>query len=696
MHRFGLKALHLLRKPSIAIFVAVTAVALFFGVTSASAQSASNDATLGNLVLSGIDFSAFNSVTTSYTLSIPSKVANTLVEATPNHSGASYVVRLDGVADSDRFVSLAAGNNVITAVVTAEDGQTTKTYTLTVTRPDPATDADLTSLTLRVSGTQQNIDIGTFDSATTSYTASVPNSATQTGVFVSMSGSRATYMIFADGVRHTDGPVPLNVGVTRIEVRILAEDQQTTKTYTVTVTRAEAEQNPDSNDATLSNLTLSDIDFGAFDSETTSYAVSVANSVTQTTVTPTLNHSGASYVIKFNDATDSDGAISLAVGSNVIKVVITAEDGFTTKTYTATVTRTAPPLTDATLSNLVLSGIDFGTFDPATTSYVVSVPNRVSQTTVTPTLNDSSASYVIKRNGATDDDGTVSLAVGYNYVTVRVTAADGDTAKNYVVTVIHLETPLPDMGVQSTDDPQVNFRVTRKKHRSVTLAWSVPNGRGITTHELQRYYHDGTEYVPTGSDGPSSGETTPGNEYTVTSAYADPVTHYKFVLTLKNDSDTAVIVASVTATTLPEPDRDATLSNFTLSGIDFGTFNPVTMSYVVSVPNSVTQTTVTPTLNDADATYVIKRNGVTDSDGTVSLAVGQNIITAEVTAEDDVTTKTYTVTVTRLASSLLSTYDTNGDGQISITEVSTALDDYFGGHLTLAEVSAVIDLYFSS
>ena len=48
------------------------------------------------------------------------------------------------------------------------------------------------------------------------------------------------------------------------------------------------------------------------------------------------------------------------------------------------------------------------------------------------------------------------------------------------------------------------------------------------------------------------------------------------------------------------------------------------------------------------ASYVIKLGGEEDPDGTVALAAGSNVITVEVTAEDDSTTKTYTVTVTRL------------------------------------------------
>ena len=63
--------------------------------------------------------------------------------------------------------------------------------------------------------------------------------------------------------------------------------------------------------------------------------------MTEATVTPTVNHSGATYVIKLDGTEDTDGEVSLSVGSNVITVEVTAEDGNTTQTYTVTVTRAA-------------------------------------------------------------------------------------------------------------------------------------------------------------------------------------------------------------------------------------------------------------------------------------------------------------------------------------------------------------------
>ena len=92
--------------------------------------------------------------------------------------------------------------------------------------------------------------------------------------------------------------------------------------------------------------------------------------------------------------------------------------------------------------------------------------------------------------------------------------------------------------------------------------------------------------------------------------------------------------------------NDATLSALALNGVDI-TFSTATTTYTASVPATTTQTTVTPTTNHASATYVVKLAGVTDLDGTIPLAAGANVITIDVTAEDAVTTQTYTVTVTR-------------------------------------------------
>ena len=499
------------------------------------------------------------------------------------------------------------------------------------------------------------MNFGTFDSTTTSYTATVSNSVTQTTVTATVNHSAASYVIKLGGVTDADGAVPLSVGSNVITVEVSAEDGESTQTYTVTVTRAA----PPSTDAALSSLTLSGVNFGTFASGTTSYNASVSNGVTQTTVRPTVNHSGASYVIKLGGVTDADGTVSLTVGSNVITVEVTAQDGSTRRIYSVTITRAAPVSTDAALSALSFSDVDFGTFDSSTVSYTADVANSVTETAVTATPNDSGASYVIKLGGVTDADGTVSLTVGSNVITVEVTAQDGSTRRTYSVTITRAsenEPPprsdTPVTGELPTDDPKVNFRVSGFAHDLVDIAWAVPQNRSVTEYVVQRYEHDGSEFVSSGNGEGSrfTGTTSGGNSHSLRNTDVEADTLYQYVLSLNDDSGTTIIESSSTVRTLSS---DATLSALALSGVDFGTFDADTTSFAAEVTNNLTETTVTPTLNHSGASHVIKLDGTVDEDGDVTLEVGENVITIEVTAEDGETALTYTVTITREELSLL-------------------------------------------
>ena len=573
----------------------------------------------------------FDPGVSEYTAQVANSVTETTVSAFVSHIGASSVVKLGGVTHYAR-VPLAVGGNVITVEVTAEDDSTTQTYTVTVTRAEPPTpelsdDAMLNALTL------SGIDFGTFDSTTTSYTAQAANSVTQTTVTPTVNDSGASHVIKIGGVTDADGDISLGVGSNIITVEVTAEDDATTRTYTVTVTRSE----PPSTDATLKGLMLSGVDFGTFDTTTTSYTAQVANSVSQTTLTPTVNDSGASQVIKIGSVTDADGVITLSVGSNVITVEVTAEDDSTTLTYTVTVTRAEPPSTDATLKGLTLSSVDFGTFDSTTTSYAAQIANSVSQTTVTPAVNDSGASYVVKLGGVTDADGVIALSVGGNVITIEVTAEDDSITLKYTVTVTRAAPPSTDATLSALTLSGVDFGTFASGTTSYTA--QVANSVSQTT------------VTPTENDSGASyviklGAVVDTDGVVLLSVGSSVIT---VEVTAEDDSTTRTYTVTVTRAEplVPELSSDATLSALTLSAVDFGIFDSTTTSYTALVADSVSQTTVTPTLNDLGASYVIKLDGVTDVDGVIALAVGSNVITIEVTAEDDSTTGTYTVTVTR-------------------------------------------------
>ena len=84
-------------------------------------------------------------------------------------------------------------------------------------------------------------------------------------------------------------------------------------------------------------------------------------------------------------------------------------------------------------------------------------------------------------------------------------------------------------------------------------------------------------------------------------------------------------------------------------------FGSGTTSYTASVDNDVDEITITPTVNESNATveYLDSSDtGIADADSVkagqqVSLAVGANTIKVKVTAQDTTTTETYTVVVTR-------------------------------------------------
>ena len=471
---------------------------LISAATTAVAPPPSDDATLSGLSLSGVNIGTFAPDTTDYTANVGNDVTETTVTATANDGGATYVIKLDGTEDADGTVDLAVGANTVSVLVTAEDGNTAKTYRVTVTRagaeeePPPSDDATLSALTL------SGIDIGNFDSATTEYTASVGNDVGQTTVTATANDARATYAVKLDGTEDADGTVDLAVGSNAVSVVVTAEDGNTSKTYTVTVTRAA----PPSDDASLSNLTLSGIDIGNFALDTTNYTANVGNDVEQTTVTATASDDGATYVIKLDGTEYADGTVDLAVGDNSVSVVVTAEDGNTAKTYTVTVTRAeAPPSDDAALSALTLSGIDIGSFDSATTEYTASVGNEVEQTTVTATASDDGATYVVKLDGSEDADGTVDLAVGDNSVSLVVTAEDGQTSRTYTVTVTRAEAEESEeeSGSDGPQGPPENFTGQVIAKGQVALDWD--NVAGATEYQVQLWTPKEQLVLPNGDIG---------------------------------------------------------------------------------------------------------------------------------------------------------------------------------------------------
>ncbi|MFX3632376.1 MAG: cadherin-like beta sandwich domain-containing protein [Candidatus Pristimantibacillus sp.] len=393
-------------------------------------RAPSSVATLGSLTVSP---GALNETFASGTLSYTTNVANSVgsISVTPTVSDSIATLTVNGTSSVSGSVygpiSLVVGANTITVVVTAQDGVTTKPYTIVVTRA-PSSTAMLSALTISPGSFNES-----FASGTTSYTASVANNVAAISVTPTISDSTASLKV--NGTVAVSGsvygPVPLAVGANTITVAVTAQDGTTTTPYSIVVTRAS------SSVATLVSLTVSTGSLNeTFASAATSYTASVANGVAAVSVTPTVSDSAATLTVNGHSSVSGAvyGPIPLSIGANTVTVVVTAQDGVTTKPYTIVVTRA--PSSTAMLSALTISpGLFNESFASGTTSYTANVANNVAAISVTPTVTDSTSS--LKVNGAAAVSGAVygpiPLSIGANTVTVVVTAQDGTTTPYSIV-----------------------------------------------------------------------------------------------------------------------------------------------------------------------------------------------------------------------------------------------------------------------
>ena len=312
------------------------------------------DATLSALALSGVTLDPpFVSSTETYTATVVNGVTVTTVTATPTQSGATVAFK-DGDDNAlTNPVALAVGATVIKAVVTAQDGTTTKTYMVTVARAPKIVTVQVTSNPMATGDTYgrgETIEITvTFDNAVTVDTSGgTPRIAfhldggLRWAVYSSGSGDTAlvfTYTVLADdravnGILLRGDQFDLFGGTIRA-----APDNAVDATLTYADPGRQSGHKVDGSlttaDATLSALALSDVTLvPTFVSSTETYTATVGNSVMQTTVTATPTQSDAT--VAFKDGADNalTNPVTLAVGANVIKAVVTAQDGTTTKTYT--------------------------------------------------------------------------------------------------------------------------------------------------------------------------------------------------------------------------------------------------------------------------------------------------------------------------------------------------------------------------
>jgi fibronectin-binding autotransporter adhesin len=217
-------------------------------VTNPPGALVSSDASLSNLVVSSSEAlsPAFNPSVTNYTATNFNANTSVTVLVTNNSAFATNVLYLNGVPQATNAYTLSdtvpvgVGNtNQIIVVVTAQDGLTTSTNTVTVTRLASA-NALLSNLVITPAGTLSP----TFASGTTNYNAT--NTYANKSVTVTATSADGTAVLalsFNNGSSYSipltttvaSGSQTLGLPTNTVAVRAVSQDLSQTNVYTVNV-----------------------------------------------------------------------------------------------------------------------------------------------------------------------------------------------------------------------------------------------------------------------------------------------------------------------------------------------------------------------------------------------------------------------------------------------------------------------------
>lgn len=342
--------------------------------SSSSIRLKSTNADLSSLSISSGTLSPiFNANTTDYTATVD---ATSIVI---NASKGDNYQTISGTGTK----SLKYGTNSFKITVTAESG-TTKTYNITITRPDNrSTNNYLSKLT--VSEGKLN-----FNKNTTSYNLNVESDKSSITIGAILEDSKASFVL-------DYGPrkVNLNYGKNEILIKVKAENESV-KIYKIIVNRKD---NRSTNNY-LKSLSLNKGNI-SFDKENLEYNTSVEYDINKLEIKAVAEDEKAKVVLENPE---------LLVGENIIKIKVTAENG-SEKIYTIKVNRLseAEKMSDNNnVSSINIFGHKFK-FKKDVSKYNIKISKEETELIFDVKLEDEKANYNIKGNKNLKDGSTITV-----------------------------------------------------------------------------------------------------------------------------------------------------------------------------------------------------------------------------------------------------------------------------------------------
>ena len=514
------------------------------------------------------------------TITVPALTTSVVVETLTNDPEASAAVT--------GRTGLVGGDNTVTVVVTAANGTSTKSYSVTVRVLVLSSDVTLKNFTVNAQAFVEGL------------TVSVPFGTRSVDVVAEANDAGAKFAVIGNGA--------LKTGSNNVTLRVTAANG-TTKDYVVVVNVLK------STSTVLSAL-----------------FVNGQNALTASSITVPARTTLAQVKAATADAeaTVAISGTTLTTGSNTVVVEVTAADGTTKRTVNVTVVVTALS-SDATLKSLTVNGA------PYTTRVELPIGSKL--VPVVAVANDSGASVEIT--------GNTNLVAGLNNVRVRVTAANGTTA-------------------DTTVEAFVLARSTNTGISTVAGTWLI-NGVDVVVEGTVVELAAGRTAVAA-SARPADAKATIA--VTGTSGLVAGLNTVTFTVTAEDGTSTASYTRSVR---VAELSSNTTLTSLTIAG------SVVVSGDTVNVPFGTTRVSVIPVVASAEAKFTIS--------GNTELGTGSNPVVVTVTAPSGAqTVNTVTVVVAAPAANTgLSTFTINDQAVTDGATVNVAAGT------TRVRVSAIAD-----
>ncbi len=353
-------------------------------------RKANTEARLKVLNISGIELSPlFSSDVYEYDL-----------ETNDDHLTFTSIVPIDSNATYEIIGNEfnEVGDYTVKIKVTAANKVNTKEYKLNVNKL-PSNNNNLKRL--EVEGYAIN---PTFSANTTVYNLTVDNSVNTINIIAESYDRNAT--ITGDGLQN------LETGINYFTVEVASESGKI-KTYTIVVTKAGS-----SNNNVEELEVLNGVMTPSYTNDNPNYNVEIPYEEDSLDLKVKLSDEKATYNVVGNE--------NLQVGQNLVKVLVTAENG-SIKTINLNVTR--KEIVSALLKNIKIKNYEISPeFNSYVFNYNVTIDNEINTLIFDNiTTLDPSATYIVR--------GNESLVVGNNIVEIEVTSSNKVDTQTYTINV---------------------------------------------------------------------------------------------------------------------------------------------------------------------------------------------------------------------------------------------------------------------